>query len=78
MPFNQKTKAFGDDKEAYETIARMQEHLKDNGIALDGEKYRLGLKLNFDAKTEKTGQAAADEILHGTYRKGFEVPETVA
>ena len=30
VPFNKSTKAFGDDKEAYETLGRMEEHLKDN------------------------------------------------
>ena len=32
VPFNKPTKAFGDDKEAYETLARMEEHLKDNKV----------------------------------------------
>ena len=27
VPFNPQTKAFGDNKEAYETLARMEEHL---------------------------------------------------
>ena len=79
VPFNPTTKAFGDNKEAYETLAQMEEHLaKDNGLKLDGMSYRLGKKLTFDATTETTGDATADKILHGTYRKGFEVPETVA
>jgi len=79
VPFNGKTKAFGDDKEAYETLERMEEHLsKGNGLKLDGLDYRLGKKLTFDASSETTGDAKADAILHGTYRKGFEVPETVA
>ena len=47
MPFNKKTGAFGDDKAAYETLARMEEHLKDNGVVLDGLNYRLGRKLDF-------------------------------
>jgi hypothetical protein len=79
VPFNPTTKAFGDNKEAYETLARMEEHLsKENGLKLDGMSYRLGRKLSFDAASETTGDATADKILHGTYRKGFEVPETVA
>ena len=52
VPFSKPTKAFGDDKEAYETLARMEEHLKDNGLAIDGLNYRLGRKLAFDAATE--------------------------
>src|SRR5262245_26524213 len=35
QPFNKKTKSFGDDKQAYETLARMEEHLKDNKVPLD-------------------------------------------
>src|SRR5439155_6396220 len=36
VPFNTQTKAFGDNKEAYETLARLEEHLsKGNGLKLD-------------------------------------------
>src|SRR5258706_16316800 len=78
VPFNPKTKACGDNKDAYETLARMEEHLsKTNGIKLDGMNYRLGKQLTFNADSETTGDAKADEILRGTYRKGFEVPERV-
>src|SRR5206468_10182849 len=53
VPFNRRTRAFGDNKEAYETLARLEEHLsKGNGLKLDGLKYRLGRKLMVDAKTE--------------------------
>jgi len=48
VPFNKPAKAFGDNKEAAETLARMEEHLKDNGAALDGLDYRLSRKLTFD------------------------------
>jgi predicted dehydrogenase len=78
VPFNPKTKAFGDDKNAYDALERMEEHLsRGNGFKLEEMQYCLGKKLTFDAKTEKTGDPQADAILHGTYRKGFEVPETV-
>ena len=50
-PFNPQTKAFGDNKDAYETLARMEEHLaKDNGLKLDGKTYRLGRKLAWKAR----------------------------
>ena len=55
----------------------MEEHLKGNNLALDGMKYMLGKKISFDAKTELTDDAKANEILRGTYRKGFEVPDKV-
>jgi predicted dehydrogenase len=79
VPFNPKTKAFGEDKEAYDALARMEEHLSAGaGLKLDGIDYCLGKRLTFDAKSERTGDAKADEILRGTYRKGYEVPEAVA
>ncbi|HEY7117572.1 MAG TPA: Gfo/Idh/MocA family oxidoreductase [Tepidisphaeraceae bacterium] len=79
VPFNPKTKAFGDNKDAYETLARMEEHLSDgNGLKLDDLKYRLGKHLTFDPKTEFTDDPKANEILRGTYRKGFELPDVVA
>ena len=76
VPFNPKTKAFGDNKEAYETLARMEEHLAGNGVKLDGQKYRLGRKLNFDAQTEKfVGDEQANGMLTRNYRAPFVVPE---
>ena len=65
VPFNKSTGAFGDDKEAYETFARMEEHLKNDGVALDGLNYRLGRKLTFDAATESfPGDAEANAASH--------------
>jgi predicted dehydrogenase len=78
VPFNPKTKALGDNKDAYETLARMEEHLsKTNALKLDGMNYRLGKTLTFNPATEQTDDPKANEILRGTYRKGFEVPERV-
>jgi len=79
VPFNKPTKAFGDDKEAYETLARMEEHLKANKVALDGQNYRLGRKLSFDAATESfVGDAEANQLLTRPYRAPFLVPDRVA
>jgi predicted dehydrogenase len=80
VPFNAKTKAFGDNKEAYETLARMEEHLaKGNGLNLDGLQYRLGRKLVIDAKTETiVGDAEANALLTRHYRAPFAVPEKVS
>ena len=79
VPFNKTTGAFGDDKEAYETLARMEEHLKDNGVALDGLNYRLGRKLTFDAATESfTGDSEANHLLTRAYRPPFVVPDKIA
>jgi predicted dehydrogenase len=79
VPFNKPAMAFGDNKEAAETLARMEEHLKDNGVALDGLDYRLGRKLTFDAATESfEGDSEANRLLTRPYRAPFVVPERVA
>src|SRR5208282_668614 len=52
VPFNKSTQAFGDDKQGNESLGRMEEHLKENSVALDGLNYRLGRRLTFDAATE--------------------------
>jgi len=79
VPFSKPSKAFGDDKEAYETLARMEEHLKDNGVALDGLNYRLGRKLAFDAATESfVGDSEANQLLTRPYRAPFVVPDRIA
>jgi predicted dehydrogenase len=79
VPFNRQTKAFGDNKEAYETLARMEEHLaQGNGLKLDGLSYRLGRQLQFDAKTEMfLSDSEANRLLTREYRKPFAVPEQV-
>jgi len=78
--FNPKAKAFSDNKEASEALARLEDYLtKDNGFKLDEVKYRLGKKLNFDPKSEAiTGDAPANKLLTREYRKGFVVPEKVS
>jgi hypothetical protein len=79
VPFSKHTGAFGDDKEAYETLARMEEHLKVNQVALDGLNYRLGRKLTFDAATESfVGDSEANQLLTRTYRAPFTVPDRMA
>ena len=79
VPFNPKTKAFGDNKEAYETLARMEEHLTKNEVQLSEEKYLLGRKLVFDAKKDAfVGDDEANRLLTRQYRAPFVVPEKVA
>jgi predicted dehydrogenase len=74
VPFNPRTKALGDNKEAYETLARLEEHLaRGNGLKLDGATYRLGRKLTIDAATETVvGDADANQLLTRHYRKPFD------
>jgi predicted dehydrogenase len=76
--FSKQTKAFGDDKEAYETFARMEEHLKENRVPLDETEYHLGRRLTVDPKSETfPNDKEATPYLTREYRKGFEVPEKV-
>jgi predicted dehydrogenase len=78
VPFNPRTKAFGDNKEAYETLARMEEYLKGNQVKLEETKYQLGRKLVIDAGSEHVaGDAEANKLLTRNYRKPFAVPESV-
>jgi predicted dehydrogenase len=79
VPFNSRTKAFGDDKQAYEALARMEEHLaKGNGLKLDGLSYQLGRRLTVDAHAEAfIGDTEANAMLTRPYRKPFAVPEKI-
>jgi hypothetical protein len=76
VPFNPRTKAFGDNKEAYETLGRMDEYLKENRLSLEDTKYQLGRKLTIDAASETiVGDPEANRLLTRNYRKPFVVPE---
>ncbi len=52
LPFNPQTKALGDNHEAYETLARMEEHLGANQLKLAEMKCRVGRKLTVDPLSE--------------------------
>lgn len=78
QPFGQTPKAFAKDKDAGETFARMEQHLKDNKIGLNAIQCRIGHKLSVDAAKEVfIGDKAANAMLTRPYRKGFEVPAKV-
>ncbi len=63
---------------ASDTLARMEEHLAENGVKLADTKLRVGRKLDFDAKTESfKNDAEADALLTRAYRAPFVVPEKV-
>jgi hypothetical protein len=79
VPFNAKSKSFGgDNKVAYEALERMADHLKANNVPIDGMTYQVGKVLTIDPKTELTDDARANEILRGSYRAPFTLPERVA
>jgi predicted dehydrogenase len=78
QPFNRKTGALGDDKEAAAALERIQEHLGRNQLDVNNLSYRLGRKLQIEPGKENfVGDKEADAMLTREYRKGFEVPETV-
>ena len=79
VPFNPRTKAFGDNKDAYEALARMEEHLaQGNGLKLDGLKYRLGRRLPVGERGESlASDPQVRPLLSRNYRKSFEVPAKV-
>ena len=66
------------DKEAVETLGRMEEHLEANGVDLKVNKLSLGTFLKMDPKSERfIGNDKANELLTRDYRKPFVVPEKV-
>ena len=78
QPFGQTPQAFAKDKDAGETFERMEQHLKDNKITLDGVKCRIGRKLAVEPSKEIfLGDKEANTLLTREYRKGFEVPAKV-
>ena len=77
VPFSKKTKAFGDNKDAYETIGRMEDHLSANGVNLSETDYMLGKKLTLVGDSEHFTDKRANVMLTREYRKGFEVPAKV-
>ena len=79
VPFNSETKAFGDDKAAYEAFESMKQHLVNAAkLKLEDATYHLGRKLTFDAQAEKfVDDEEANKLLTRNYRKPYVVPENV-
>jgi predicted dehydrogenase len=73
--FDKSAKIFGTDKEAAETLTRMEDHLKENKLPMEKTTLRVGRKLELDPKTETfIDDKDANLQLTRIYRKGFEVP----
>ncbi len=77
VPFNPRTRAINGDRNAQETLDRLQEHLSQgNAINLEGTTLRVGARLEIDARTETVkNNAEANRLLTREYRQGFVVPE---
>ena len=77
-PFSKKTRAFGDDKDAFDAFGRMEDHLKDDSVSLDQTTYLLGRKLTTKPGAESfVNDSQADALLKRQYRAPFVVPETL-
>jgi predicted dehydrogenase len=78
VPFNGRTQAFGDDRDAADAYNRMMEHLRTNNVPIDGQNYRVGRRLEIDARTERfTNNNEANRLLTRNYREPFVVPDRV-
>jgi hypothetical protein len=73
IPFQPRTKAFGDSEQAYEVYDRTVEYLEGNGIDTEKSGYVLGRRLILDGE-RMVGDAEANALLTRDYREGFEVP----
>ena len=80
VPYVPRTDVFDDNPEALDAMVRTEKYLIDNEVEVgESTGWTLGRKLVVDADSEKiVGDAEANDILHGYYRKGFEVPEKIA
>jgi hypothetical protein len=80
QPFQGTPTAFGDDKEAGETYGRFEQHLAENGVALQGTQYHLGPKLTLRSGEERFSgnqAGAANALLTRRYRRPYAVPDRV-
>jgi predicted dehydrogenase len=76
VSFGSKPRVFEDNEFAAETLERFESHLAENGVDMKQSQYRLGKKLNINAKAERfRGDKEANALLTREYRKGFEVPD---
>ena len=79
VPFCPRTKVFDGNKDAYWTMARMEEHVAiEDSLKLEDMTYRLGRKLVVDERTESiVNDPEANKMLTRNYREPFVVPEKV-
>jgi predicted dehydrogenase len=77
VPFNPRTRALGDNRDALETLERMEAHLSHgNNVRLADATLHVGRRLEFDPQTERfKNDADANRLLTRQYRAPFVVPE---
>ncbi|MBN9520195.1 Gfo/Idh/MocA family oxidoreductase [bacterium] len=76
--FDPRTRAVAGSAAATETLERLEDHLRGNGVRLADTRLKVGRKLEFDGATERfKNDAEADALLTRAYRAPFVVPERV-
>jgi hypothetical protein len=75
VPFYPRTQTVAGNEAATETLARLEQHLRDNSVLLQDTTIRVGPMLEFDAQQERfTNSAAANAMLTRQYRAPFTLP----
>ena len=83
VSFEPRPGGFGKNPEAMDTLARLEEHLGDNQLKLEGLRLRVGRRLELDHSSHWPGEAIrgddeASRLLTRQYRAPFVVPERVS
>lgn len=77
--FEPRPRSLGKNGEALDTLARLEEHLGDNRLKLEGLRLRVGRRLDIDVRGENfRGDAEANRMLTRAYREPFVVPDRVS
>ena len=80
VAFAPRTRAFGENRDAVETLERMEAHLSGapHNLMLGNLQLKVGPRLEVQTRTENfNGNAEANRLLTRQYREGFVVPERV-
>jgi predicted dehydrogenase len=76
VPLGRKGRPFGDNRDANETLERMQEHLRGAGVRFEGTMCRVGPRLAFNAERQRfVDNDRANRLLTREYRAPFTLPE---
>jgi predicted dehydrogenase len=80
VAFTPRTRAFGENRDAVETLERLEAHLSGapHNLTLADMRLKVGPLLQVQAATENfNGNAEANRLLTRQYREGFVVPDRV-